>query len=72
MLRMTINCAAIVIPVGPGHPASFCGVSSIAQQKQAIITGSTYFSRISLFLIANKMLAQVKDAPTFSLFFQYL
>ena len=70
-LRMTMNCAAIVIPVGPGCPANFCGVSSIAQQKQAIIIGSTYFSGIRLFLIANKMLAQVKEAPTY-IFFKFL
>ena len=45
-LRMTINCAAVVTPVGPGRPANFGGTSSLAQQKQVIITGSVYFPGI--------------------------
>ena len=68
-LRMTMNCAAIVTPVGPGLAANLGGTSSIAQQKQAIITGSMYFSKIRLFLIANKMQAQVKAPPMYSLIF---
>ena len=42
-----MNCVAIAIIVGLGCPANIGGTSSIAQQKQAIITGPDQYTSSS-------------------------